>query len=236
MSDMQPDQPRISDRIAEIPLFSGLPEPYLHDLAAIATRRIYDRGQSIFSEGDAARGFYVLTKGRAKVFKLAPEGKEQILHMFGPGEPIGEVPMFQGESYPANAAALEPSQALFFPRTDIIALMRKEPDLALKMLAMLSKRLRRFTELIDDLSLKEVPGRLARYLLGLRKRPSDAEVEMPVSKAQLASLLGTIPETLSRIIARMTKEGLIASASHQHIRLLDPEALEQLAQGENRLT
>ena len=221
--------------LSTAPLFHGLPERHLNDLEHIAVEREYDRGELVFAEGDEANGFYVLHAGRVKIYKVSFEGKEQILHIFGPGEPFGEVPVFTGEHFPANAEALEKAAALFFPREAFIALVKRNPELALNLLAILSVRLRRFAALIDDLSLKEVPGRLAAHLLYLSERKQGAlDLELDVAKGQLASLLGTIPETLSRILGRLKKGGFI-DLTGPRIRLLDVEGLQELAEGGQRL-
>jgi CRP/FNR family transcriptional regulator, dissimilatory nitrate respiration regulator len=224
------------DQIAVIPLFQGLPRQQQEDLAMIVVEQIFKRGQTIFSEGDEGSGFNVVISGRVKIFKLSPEGKEQILHILGPGEPFGEAAVFAGENFPAHAAALAESRVFFFPRSAFIDLIKKNPSLALNMLAVLSRRLRKFAALVEDLSLKEVPGRLAAYLIFLSERKKGKEeVELDISKNQLASLLGTIPETLSRILARMTREGFIKSSGQRSIRIMDRKGLEELASGENRL-
>jgi CRP/FNR family transcriptional regulator len=227
----------ILENIASIPLFKGLPRAHLEDLATIVVEQGFERGRIIFSEQSEADGFYVVISGRVKIFKLSFEGKEQILHIMGTGEPFGEVSVFAGERFPAHAQAIEESRVLFFPRAAFVDLIRRNPSLALNMLGILSRRLRRFTILVEDLSLKEVPGRLAAYLLFLSERENHSDdVTLDMSKGQLASLLGTIPETLSRILARMTKEGLIQSDASRRIRLLDREALKGLAAGERRLS
>jgi CRP/FNR family transcriptional regulator len=220
----------IVSRIGAIPLFEGLPTRHLEELAMILVDQVFEKGQSIFSEGDEGSGFYVVISGRVKVYKVSAEGKEQILHIFGSGEPFGEVPVFAGQHFPAHAMALEQSRIFYFPRREFIALIRRTPDLALNMLAVLSKRLRKFTGLIEDLSLKEVPGRLAAYLLYLRDKRDGAEsLDLDISKGQLASLLGTIPETLSRILSRMTGRGLI-EVDGPRIHILDAEGLKDLAE------
>jgi len=227
---------RLIDQIANIPLFRGLSGEHLEALAMIVVDQLIKRGQMIFSQGDTGAGFYVVISGRVKVFKLSPEGKEQILHIFGEGEPFGEVAVFAGEKFPAYAAALEESRVFFFPRPAFIDLIRQNPTLAMNMLAILSRRLRKLASLVEDLSLKEVPGRLAAYLLYLSEVKKGAkDLDLDVSKNQLASLLGTIPETLSRILARMSREGLIASSGPRRIRLVDREGLMELAEGEKRL-
>ena len=220
----------IVEQIGMVPLFEGLPSGQLRDLAGIAIAKTYKRSEAIFSEGDEATGLYVATSGRVKIFKLSSDGKEQILHIFGAGEPFGEVAVFTGRRFPANAEALEDTRVMFFPRKAFVALIQREPSLALNMLAVLSLRLRQFAHMIENLSLKEVPGRLAAYLLyESTQRGHQHELELDIAKGQLASLLGTIPETLSRILAKMSTQGLI-EVNGPHIRIMDREALEDLAE------
>ena len=221
--------------IASIPLFEGLPTEQLEELAMIVTDKVFRPGQIIFSEGDEGTGFYVVITGRVKVFKLSFEGKEQTLHLFGPGEPFAEVAIFAGQRFPANAEALEESRVFFFPRDSFVDLIKRNTSIALSMLAVLSLRLRRFTHLIDDLSLKEVPGRLSAYLLYLSEQEKGAvDLDLTITKSQLASLLGTIPETLSRIFNRMSKQGYI-ELDGPRIRIVDREGLEDLAETGGRL-
>lgn len=225
----------IAKLVANIPLFEGLPDEQYRDLASIALVKSFSRGQTIFSEGDPGTGFYVVVSGRVKIYKLSADGKEQILHIFGGGEPFGEVPVFEGRRFPAHAVALDETRCLFFPRSAFTDLISRNPSLSLNMLAVLSRRLRRFTVLVDDLSLKEVPGRLAAHLLYLSDRNEGAaDLELDVPKGQLAGMLGTIPETLSRILTKMVKQGLIESDG-PHIRIVDREELTELAEGVKRL-
>ncbi len=226
----------ILDHIVSVPLFPDLAREHHEDLASVVEDNVYKRGELIFSEGDEGIGFYIIISGKVKIFKLSQEGKEQILHIFGPGEPIGEVAVFAGKRFPANATALEKSRVLFFPRATFLELIQKNPSLALNMLAVLSHRLRRFTAVIENLSLKEVPGRLAAYLLYLsHKKEGMSDLTLDISKGQLASLLGTIPETLSRILKKMTEAGLIQSEGPRSIRILERAELEELARGDSRL-
>ncbi len=223
----------ILDHIASTPLFQGLPKEHLEDLATVIEDKVFRQRQLIFSEGDEGTGFYVIISGRVKIFKLSLEGKEQILHIFGPGEPIGEVAVFAGKSFPTHAEAMEDSRLLYFPRTPFMELIQKNPSIALNSLSILSRRLRRFTALIEDLSLKEVPGRLAAYLLYLSETHQGTEnLSLDISKGQLSTLLGTIPETLSRILTRMTKAGVIQSEGARRIRILDHAGMEELASGD----
>ena len=226
---------KIGTFISNVTLFKGLPEPQIGELSRIAETRVYKRGELIFSEGDFANGLYMLFTGRVKVFKLSLEGKEQILHIIGPGEPFGEVALFLGAPFPAYAEALEESKTVFFPRTAFVELITKDPYLAMNMLAVLSQRLKYFTRLIEDLSLKEVPQRFASYVLyGDEDSEKKAYVQLNIAKGQLASLLGTIPETLSRILGKMVSEGFI-KVQGRKITVMDRDALEAIASGKRSL-
>jgi CRP/FNR family transcriptional regulator len=230
---MNDDQVR---QVASISLFAGLDKAQHEALASIAAAKSYAKGQTIFFDGSEAVGFHGVLEGRARVFKLSAEGKEQILEVFGPGDTFGEAAAFAMRLYPAHADALEECKTLFFPRQAFRDLVGKHPTLALNMLADLSRRLHRFTNLVEELSLKEVPGRLAAHLLYLSERQGDSDdLTLELPKVQLASLLGTIPETLSRILARMTREGFIESAGQRQIRILDRASLEEIANAERRL-
>lgn len=222
---------KILDIMAHTPLFGGLSQEQLAQIGRIAQQKRYSRGEPVFWDGDPGIGFYVVAEGKIKIYKTSAEGKEQILHIYGPGHPFGEVPVFSGSRFPANAQAIEKSNLLFFPRKDFIDLISGNPSLALNMLAVLSMRLRQFTVQVENLSLKEVPARLASYLIYLsNEQDNPGMVDLPISKGQLASLLGTIPETLSRIFNKMSLHDLL-SVEGSRISLLNREALEALAVG-----
>ena len=156
------------------------------------------RGSRFFFEGDRCLGFFLVQSGRVKVYKTSPDGKEQILHWFERGDRFAEVPAFDGGCYPASAAALEQTSVILIPSQALLALVEQYPSLAFNLLAGLSRNLRRFANLIDTLSLKDVSSRLAGYLLELSDRQNANPVELDLAKGQLAAFLGTIPETLSR--------------------------------------
>jgi CRP-like cAMP-binding protein len=221
---------KILQIISGIPLFQGLSPDELAKIRRIAVDKFYGKDRTIFVEGDAGNGFYIVAEGRIKIFKVSLDGKEQILHIYGPGQPFGEVPVFSGKKFPASAQALLKSHLLFFPRDAFAELISSNPSLSMNMLAMMSMRLRQFTLQVENLSLKEVPGRLASYLLVLaQEQQSDSRISLPLSKGQLASLLGTIPETLSRILAKMSGQGLI-QVDGAKIELLNIEGLDALSE------
>ncbi len=136
---------KIQDTLAHTPLFGGLSEKQLVLIGKIAQQKHFNRGEAVFWDGDPGIGFYVVLDGKVKIYKTSADGKEQILHIYGPGHPIGEVPVFSGNRFPANAQAIEKSHLVFFPRKDFIELISSQPSLALNMLAVLSRRLRLFT-------------------------------------------------------------------------------------------
>lgn len=205
--------------------FLNLPDDQIEALAGISVLKRYPKGELIFEEGDEGNGFFIVVTGRVKVFKLSFEGKEQILHIFNPGEHFAEVPAFDGQCFPASAEALEPTELLFFPRTAFLNLLHHHPSLAVSLLAVCSRHLRRFAQIIENLSLKDVPERLATYLLYLSQKTGNFDtLELDLTKTQLAALLGTIPETLSRVFARLTQEGLIA-INGSSITILDRNEL-----------
>jgi CRP/FNR family transcriptional regulator len=220
------------EQLAACALFEGLAREDLRSLATAANRLVFEAGEALFLQDEEVKGFFVLTRGQVKVARVSPDGREQILHVLYEGEPCGEVPVFQGGAYPAGAVAVSDGECLFFPRKTFLELGRRHPDILLSMLAILSRRLRRFVELIDALSLSEVPARLARFLLEAMERSEErGQVRLEGSKAMLASRLGTIPETLSRALGRMQKKGII-EVENRIIHIRDREALDHLVAGE----
>ncbi len=223
---------KISQIITRIPVFSGLDDAQQEQVRGIAVNKHFSKGRFMFYDGESADGFYVAVEGQVKIYKVSPDGREQIFHVFGPGEPFGEVPVFAGGNFPANAQALKKTHCLYFPRADIQRLIADQPAIALNMLAVLSQRLRAFTVQVENLSLKEVDGRVAGYLLHMAEEQHGGDtVQLNISKAQLASLLGTIPETLSRSLARLKEQELIL-VDRRQIRIIDRDGLEECSTGE----
>ena len=226
---------RLHRALEASPLFQGLPPREMTLLLEIAREKWFPKNSLLFSEGETANGFYLVVSGKVKVFKISPDGKEQILHIFGPGEPVGEVAVFSGRDFPANASTLKESSLLYLPRTGFMSLAHGQPQILMNMLATLSMRLRKFTLQIERLSLREVGARLAEALLEMTPEPGPAgrrTVELTITKGQLANQIGTTPETLSRTLQKMTRQGLI-QVQRKRLVLLDPAGLEELALGGN---
>lgn len=209
--------------------FSGLSEELLAQLAGIASLKNYQSGEVIFEDGAPGIGFHLLAEGKVKIHKIAPDGREQILHLFGPGEPFGEVAIFTDRGYPASAQALTAVVSVFIPKEALMRLIASTPEMALGLIGLMAQRLARFTGLLEAITLKEVPARLAAFLLELARKDED-RVELSLTKAQLASLLGTTPETISRSLGRLKNAGLI-SEEKPHIIIKDRPRLKQAAEG-----
>lgn len=217
--------------LARCSLLSSLERDDLRALAGVARLRDYAGGESLFVRNEEAEGFYVVVRGKVKVCRFGPDGREQVLHVFGSGEPVGEVPMFQGGKYPATAMAVGRVRSLYLPRHGFLELGKRRPEVLLNMLAVLAVRLRHFVQLVDDLSLKEVSARLAKYILDLSARAGGAAlVELDTTKAMLASRLGTIAATLSRTLAKMQRLGAIRTKGKK-VWIIDRDQLQALAAG-----
>uniref|UniRef100_B8HYC6 Transcriptional regulator, Crp/Fnr family n=1 Tax=Cyanothece sp. (strain PCC 7425 / ATCC 29141) TaxID=395961 RepID=B8HYC6_CYAP4 len=214
--------------LSQTQIFQGLPFEQLVELAKLAIVQCYDRGEIIFHQGDEGTGFFLVRSGRVKIFKLSAEGREQILHFLGEKDYFAEVPALDGQCFPASAAALEQSELLFFPRQAFLQLLEQQPTLTINLLKSFARHLRHFSHLIDSLVLHEVPARLAIYLLSLSEKTGQAEtVELDLPKGQLAARLGTVPETLSRVFAKLGRAGLI-EIDGSRVKLLDRKRLNQI--------
>jgi CRP-like cAMP-binding protein len=225
----------IESALKMCPLFSGLDEREIAEVEAISTSKRYPTGTLIFSEDEEANGFFVAISGKVKVYKLSPEGKEQILHIISPGETFAEAALFAGSTYPAFAESLAQTQVLYFSKEDFLSLIRKNPQISLNMIASLSHWLRKFVSLVEELSLKDVSTRLSKYLMDLsaksgRSSERGIECELDISKSQLASQLGTISETLSRALRKLRDRGII-KVEGKKITILQKEALEEISSG-----
>ncbi len=213
-------------------LFSQLDESTLAELEQASSIKHATRGELLFYEGDPATSFFVVGTGKVKVFKLSAEGKEQILLIAGPGDSFAEAAMFTGRKFPASAQALEDSELLVVNRNRFIAVLERNPAIALNMIAEFSVLLHKLTRLVGELSLTDVTTRLAYYLLDRIDEHGEASAPVILTlsdkKTVLASLLGTIPETLSRSFQKLTRDGAI-KVDGAKIEIINTEKLREMA-------
>ena len=211
-------------------LFVGLPGEDMQRVADLTAVKTLDRDAYLFREGEPTLGFYVVQKGAINVHRVTAAGKEQVIHIFRPGESLAEAALAGDIGYPADARAVEPSQVLLIQRTGFLSLLRHHPELALRMLSSMSSHLRVLVAQLEDLTLRDVETRVAHWLLKRCPKPyTDAAhpVEIQGTKRVLAAELGTVGETLSRTLARFREANLV-SVSGQEVTVLNPAALNQL--------
>ena len=226
----KPTISQIIDAMRKTPLLSRLGDDEIRALLDACFTEHMAPGAQVFSPNQHADSFYVILAGRAKIYKLSPKGDEQILHLYGPGDTFGQAAMWAGVNYPAHAEVLQATTLLVVKRSVLKQLIIDSPDLAMAMLAGMSDKLREFNRLIEQLSLKEVPARLANALLEMPAMGGTDTVVLKQTKRELAGQIGTIPETLSRALKKLSAAGLIEVRGPK-ITILDPDGLSELADG-----
>ena len=212
--------------LSSFPLFSGLDERYLETLAAIAVPKRIAKKSVLFREGEEARGFYLLIKGKVKLYKVSPSGKEQILHFVQSGQSFAEAAMYMDRTYPATAEAIVESDLYYLPRESFSSTLSGEPELAMNLVAHLARYLQMLTRKVEELSLMDATSRLAQHFLGAME-PGTGLVRLPAGKGQTASSLGMAVETFSRTLTKFKDDGLIKEASPGVLQILDQERLKR---------
>jgi CRP/FNR family transcriptional regulator, dissimilatory nitrate respiration regulator len=211
-------------------LFMGLAPGDLAAIAAITLPKTLAKGEYLFHEGEPPHGFYLVQRGAVNVHRVNAAGKEQVIHVFRTGESFAEATLATETGYPADARAVEPSQVLLIQKAGFLALLRRQPDLALRMLASMSMHLRALVGQLEDLTLKDVETRLANWLI---KRCPNADSLLPVqielksTKRVLAAELGTVSETFSRTLAKFREQNLLA-VKGKTVTVLSPARLNAL--------
>ncbi|MHC4984873.1 MAG: Crp/Fnr family transcriptional regulator [Planctomycetota bacterium] len=224
------DKTQLISALKSVPAFSALSDNALADLAAACRVRSCRDGEAVFAADADAEAFFLILTGQVKVFRTSPKGDEQILHLYGPGKAFAEAAFWAGGRYPANAQAVSESSLLAVPRRAVEAALAKDPSLAAGMLLGMSRKLQEFADLIDDLSLKEVPARLAGVLLAEAEAAGAYTFELTQTKRQLAARIAAAPETLSRALKKLTDDRLI-DVEGPRIALLDVPALRAVHNG-----
>ena len=228
-------KPSLSATLSKVPVFSGLSESELSFPAQRAVQRQYGPGETVFMEGQACAGLYVVQSGHVRIFKTSVNGREQVLNIDGPGSSIAELPVFDGGSYPASVAAVDDAVLLFVSKQDFQSLCLTHPQVALKVLRVVGARLRRLVGIIEELSFATVRHRLAAFLLRSAQRegrqtPAGTEILLPASNQELASQIGTVRELVSRNLSRLQAAGLI-QVDGRTVLILNLKALETELEG-----
>lgn len=220
-----------ADIMRKLPFFAKLEPTLCEKLATITKLKKLERGAVLFRQGETVQGMFFLVEGKVKIFKLSPDGKEHILHIIGPGQGFAEAALFMEGGYPAWCATLARSTILMLPKQEFIELIGREPQISLGIIASMSIYLRRFADRIEDLALKDVSARFARWLLERAEETGRDFWDLEVTKGQLAGQLGTVSETMSRTLRRFADAGHL-QVRGKFMKILDRPALEKIATGE----
>lgn len=215
------------------PVFAGMSEVELEEIAPLLVERKLRKNTVVFHEGDPASAFYLVKTGRVKIYKISSDGREQVLAILGDGQIFGDVPTFDGGPYPATAATMADSEIYLIRRQDLLEVVRRHPDIAIKVIAVLGQRLRQALELVRDLSFKQVPHRMAGLLLKLGEEYGEETengllITLSLSRQDLADIVGTSRETVTRELKKMERAGLLA-IDRRHITITDREGLTSWA-------
>lgn len=211
-------------------LFSGLAVAELQGIAALTAVKSLNKGDYLFHEGDPSHGFYLVQMGGINVHRVSAGGREQVIHVFRTGESFAEATLATERGYPADARAIEASQVLVVEKAGFLALLKRQPELALRMLGSMSAHLRVLVGQLEDLTLRDVETRLANWLA---KRCPNAATEKPhiielsMTKRVLAAELGTVSETLSRTLAKFREQQLL-TVQGRTLTVLSPLRLDAL--------
>lgn len=219
--------------LQSVPLYRRVPAEDLRRLATVTIVRRYTRGETIFSEGEPGEVFFTIAEGRVKIFKMTPAGKDIILEIFGAGDPLGALAVYEDRPYPASAVALEDTLCLLIRKQDFYALLEAHPSLVRSLLLGMTRRLVELTNRLAELTGGRVEPRFARLFLKLadqmgRPAPDGVLIPLYLSRQELADLTGTTIETCIRIMSRWGKEGVVRTEKDGFV-LLDRPALEEIS-------
>lgn len=227
------DTVALARALRRAPLFETLPDPALEEIAGFASVRRLERGETLFWEHDRAAFLPVLLSGRLKLLRADAEGREQVLHVVRAPASFAEAAVFGPGVFPAAAQALEASSVARIAAGELVALLRRRPEVALAILTSFSVWMRRLVDLIDGLALRSVEERVAAYLWSAFVRSGHvalrgASLRLEEPKHVIASLCGTAPEVLSRTFRRLERQGVLR-VDGPVVVLLDPDGLATLA-------
>lgn len=216
--------------IAKCALFAGLTVEEQWNIYSIARLKHPKRHDAIFMEGEQATGLFLVATGSVRIYKVGADGREHNIRTVLSGGIFAEAAVFEGSTYPAYAESCESTVLLFIPRDRLLILLKNDPQISLKMMGTLSRRLRQMVGMIEDLSLKDVSARLAKYLLDATLRQKTYNIVLPMSKSALAQRLGTVPETLSRTFKKFAQQNIVAIEG-KSITILTLDRLRNISAG-----
>jgi CRP-like cAMP-binding protein len=222
------------EHVGTFPLFASLSLESRTALAEQLHRRSIRRGEKLFSEGEPGDAVYLLLKGKVKIFRTSPDGRENLLIVMGPGDVFGELSLFDPGPRTATASAVTNSEVASLDHAEMTRLLEGRPETAALLLRVLARRLRRTNDAMSDLVFTDVPGRVAKALLslahqfGTRDESNVLRVEHGLTQEELAQLVGASRETVNKALADFASRGWVRLKSRTVI-VLDQERLEHRA-------
>lgn len=220
-----------SEALSRTSLFAGLTPAEVAALAHRAVERRYAPGEVLFYEGDECTGLFVLGQGSVKIFKASSTGREVMLSVESAPSSVAEVPLFDGGPFPATVSAIDETVAYIISKQDFRQVCRQNPEVPLKVLAIVGRRLRGLVGIVESVTFGSVRQRLARTLLEFGEQAGSNKFPFPVTHQELALRLGTVREVVSRNLSRFQAEGLIRIQARE-VTLLDPAGLSREAETE----
>lgn len=220
-----------------IPIFAELETSAINRLAGRCVTRSVSAGHLLFATGETCRGLYIIASGRVRIYRTSPEGREQVLHVEGPGRTVAELPLFDGGVYPASAVTLERTRLVFLPRPDFEQLYRANPDIAHAVIRGLGRRLRHLVQVTQTLAFRDVAARLAMLLadyadrIGTPLAGGGVQLTLERTQEELSLEIGTARESVSRAYRQLKRRGLIEPLGGHNLRIPDVERLRALARG-----
>lgn len=215
-----------------VPIFSSLDPAGLLEVNSLIQHRHYEKTELLFSQGDPGNYLYIVRSGRVKLYTVSAEGRQQIIRILEHGDFFGELALFQNTWQFCFAEAMEPSGICLLSREDFRHLLERKPKIALSLLTAMSARLQQAEKFISDLTLKKVEERLASWLLVMAQKgvatPAGIRITLDLTREELAHLLGTTIETVSRRLNALQAEGVIRLQGHRTIFITDMKKLESL--------
>lgn len=218
--------------VALVPVFKDLDASQQQEVARLARPRRVKRGEPVFRAGEAAARLYVVHEGRVRISRRSPAGQEHVLRILGAGDVVGEAAFLSGGRPETDAVAVEDCRLCVFDHARLDDLVRRYPDVAVRMLRTLSERLASTERILAAVTSADVRTRVAAYLLDCPVIGRDADrvtVALPAAKKDIASYLGTTPESFSRALAALAAEGVIGTAAGREVHILDGHLLEELS-------
>lgn len=215
------------DCLALVPIFQTLPEKDLATLADIVSERHYHSGEFLYHAGDEADSLMILAHGQAKVYQISSNGKEQMLRILQTGDFDGEAALFENGERNSFAQTLMDTEVCSISRADFQKLMKSSPELAVNLVNAFGQRIISLEQQNTEVTTASVESRLANYLLETSAGLNEARFTLPLKKKDIATYLGTTPETISRKLTKMADEQLLENKGLK-VNIIDADGLSML--------